>query len=445
MRPFTRLDNAFPLRRPGLALLSVLALSVLLRLAVAVYLGDSVPPQKDETSYSLLAARLVSGRGFSFPEDWYPFSRAGAPTAHWSFLYTGFVAAVYALVGVHPLAVRLLSAVLGGVLLPLMLYRLGRRVFPESGWLPLVAAAGAAVYAYFVLFAAQLMTETFYIAAVLASLERSLALEGAIRRAQRIPAAAAAGLGLSLGIATLLRQSILPWVAVLFLYLAWLGWRGRRLRSVVKRLGLTAGVLLAFALPFTVRNYMAYGEFLLLNSNAGYAMYSAQHPMHGVHFQAYAAAPLPADIGPRPETEAEWDQFLMRRGLEFVIAEPGRYALLSLSRLADYFMFWPAPETGTLHTIGRVGSFGLFLPLMTWGLWLSRHAWLRFRLLYLFMAFYSLLHILTWAMVRYRLPVDSILLLFAALPLSELAFRLAKWRGERVGRPAFETLSERAA
>ncbi|QLQ08012.1 MAG: hypothetical protein HZY76_19795 [Anaerolineae bacterium] len=44
----------------------------------------------------------------------------------------------------------------------------------------------------------------------------------------------------------------------------------------------------------------------------------------------------------------------------------------------------------------------------------------RFLLLYLFVAVYSLLHIFTWAMSRYRLPVDAVLLLFAALSITEI-------------------------
>ena len=51
-----------------------------------------------------------------------------------------------------------------------------------------------------------------------------------------------------------------------------------------------------------------------------------------------------------------------------------------------------------------------------------------FALLYLFIAFYSLLHIMTWAMTRYRLPVDAVLLVFAALGIGDLMDRLAARR-----------------
>ena len=45
-------------------------------------------------------------------------------------------------------------------------------------------------------------------------------------------------------------------------------------------------------------------------------------------------------------------------------------------------------------------------------------------LLVLFMSFYSLLHILTWAMTRYRLPVDAVAINFAALAIHHLMTRV---------------------
>ena len=100
-----------------------------------------------------------------------------------------------------------------------------------------------------------------------------------------------------------------------------------------------------------------------------------------------------------------------------------------LSRVADYFMFWPAAETSLVNNAGRVLSFALFLPVMIYGLWLSRVDWRRYWLLYAFMLFYSAMHILTWAMIRYRLPVDAVLLLFAALGIADLFVRMRARQG----------------
>jgi len=48
----------------------------------------------------------------------------------------------------------------------------------------------------------------------------------------------------------------------------------------------------------------------------------------------------------------------------------------------------------------------------------------------LFSLAYSALHIFTWAMPRYRLPVDAVMLSFAALGL----YQIARWLGERFNR-----------
>jgi 4-amino-4-deoxy-L-arabinose transferase-like glycosyltransferase len=452
---------------PPIWLVLILGLSVLLRVAVAFYLGDSVPVGKDENSYSQLAARLAGGYGFSFDQAWYPFTPANVPTAHWSFLYTILVGSVYAVTGIHPLAVKLIQALATAILLPWMTYRLARRIFPRSPGqerqlggevLPLLAALLAAIYLYFVLYAAMIQTEALFIIAVVWSMERAMALgeihrRGAARDEMGKDAwIAALGLGLGLGVATLLRQSILPWVAVLFAWLIWVNVRTFQRynvptfqRSNVQSLAplvLSGTVMLACILPFTLRNYRVYGNFLLLNSNAGYAMYSAQHPMHGASFGEYDAAPLPEDLAENGLNEAQWDRELMRRGIGFILAEPGRYLRLSLSRIPDYFEFWPTRDTTLLHNIGRVGSFGLFLPFMLYGIWLAvrqaragppRRGWPEILasplgLALLFMAFYSLLHILTWAMPRYRLPVDAVALPFAALGILDLIGRVPALR-----------------
>jgi hypothetical protein len=419
-------------------MLLILVSSVILRVAVAFYLGDTAdPPYKrtDQTSYHTLAVRLLQGKGYSFPDYWYPFTPPETPTAHWSFLYPPFIVPIYALFGIHPLAARVIQSILGGILLPWMVYRLARRLCPGQ---ELLAAACTAFYAFFILHAAMLMTETFYIVALLWTMERAMAL------AERPTLKQGAMLGVALGLTTLLRQSILPWVPVLLLWLIWVAWRSQQARRMLGGLAVALLILALAIAPFTIRNYLVYGEFLLLNSNAGYAMYSAQHPMHGTHFLDYTAAPMPTDLGGL--NEAQLDRMLMRRGIGFILAEPGRFLLLSLDRTINYFTFWPTPGTTLLNNIGRVGSFGLFLPFMLYGLWLalrragplrSRAEWARFlatplALVLLFMIFYSLLHILTWASPRYRLPVDAVALPFAALAINDLARRVGiARRGDR--------------
>ena len=425
----------------------MLLLSVAVRIGVALYLGDVVdapPLLTDQRSYHALAVRLTEGHGFSFASGWYPFTPAETPTAHWSFLYSLFLAGIYLLFGPHPIAARLIQAVLAGILLPWGAYRLAGRLFSERPRVPPLALAAAAGYSYFALYAATLMTESLFIICVLWSLTAALDLERALVRGEPVSTRQALSLGLSLGLATLLRQSILPWVAILFL---WLLWRGRANVRTCERVNvdvehglhrwgrtlsplIAAGVvILACILPFTLRNYRVYGRFLLLNSNTGYAMYSAQHPMHGIDFQEYGAAPLPDDLLQSDMNEAELDSELLRRGIGFVLDDPVRYVRLSWSRLLDYLSILPEPSTTPLHAVGRLVGYGLYAPFILYGLILalcSRDLRERSLLALLFMLCYSVVHVFTWAMVRYRLPVDAVAMPFVALALDDLLTRVLR-------------------
>jgi hypothetical protein len=184
-------------------------------------------------------------------------------------------------------------------------------------------------------------------------------------------------------------------------------------------------VIAVLILPWTFHNYLVFQRFVLLNTNAGFAFFWANHPVYGTQF-----APILSDGGPsysdliptelRSLNEAELDSALLGRGIGFVLADPLRYVLLSVSRLPDYFEFWPSPNSSLVSNISRVSSFGLFLPFMIYGLVASFPAWRRCSLLYVFIVFYTLIHVLSWALIRYRLPVDAVLIIFAGLAISGL-------------------------
>lgn len=409
-------------------LAAILALSVLLRAGAAFYLGNEVaeaPGATDQLSYHNLALRLLGGHGFSFGEPWWPVTKAGEPTAHWSFLYTLYVAAVYAVTAMSPLAARLVQAVIAGLLHPYLAFLLGKRLAGSSAGL--AAAALTAVYVYFVYYSGTLMTEPFYITALLGSLYLMLRLADVEGQAQWRWAAA---LGLALGITILLRQLFLLVIPFLFLWLWWVHYRRRRRLPIAATL-LAGAIVAAMILPFTIRNYARFDSFVLLNTNAGFAFYMANHPVYGTRFQPILSEQvggyqqlIPEDV--EPQDEAAMDRFFLQRGLEFVRDDPGRYLLLSLSRIPVYFTFWPSAGSGTISNLSRVASFGLMWPFMLGGLVIvllrQRAAILSHPAapLLLFAAVYTGIHILSWALIRYRLPVDAVMLIFAGVAVAEL-------------------------
>jgi 4-amino-4-deoxy-L-arabinose transferase-like glycosyltransferase len=413
-------------------LLAIVGVAVLLRVAAALMLGDTadaLPGAADQVSYDMLAQRVAAGYGFSFPTYWYPFTEPNTPTAHWSYLYTLYLAALYTLIGHHPLVARLVQSVVSGLACWLV-FRIGRRLFDER--VGLAAAALSAVYAYFVFFGAALMTQAFFILALLASLDRALAVADDPRAARW------AALGVSLGVGVLLRQTLLLYVPLL---LAWLAWATRgRLRW---RDAAGAVVLIALCIvPWTVRNYAAFDDFLLLNSNAGYFLYASNHPDQGSHFDPNFVAPLPADL--RGLGEPAIDRALARAAFGFIAADPMRFLRLSWSRAGSYFWLLPSAESSPISNLARVCSFTLAAPLMLYGLLRSRRHWRRCMPLYLYLLVDTPLHLASWSAPRYRLPSDALLMVFAGLAVVEIGTRLG-WLQAPSGAPGLETAHPTAA
>lgn len=411
-------------------LVVILACSVGLRLAAALWMGnriDLLPGIADQLSYHTLALRLLNGHGFTFGQPWWPATRAGEPTAHWSYLYTFYLWFVYKLFGPNPLVARLIQAVVVGVTMPSLVYLLGYRIFNRRA--ALIAAAWTALYPYYIYYGASLMTESFYACGLL------FALVMAVYTVDGIGQKGESGhlvrfailLGLGLGLTVLLRQVAMVLVPVVLGWLLWRRWAQRRLQDGVVQVALVALAVGMLVAPFTWYNYARFDRFVLLNTNAGFAFYLSNHPYYGTDFQPILESPtttyadlLPPDLS--GSSEAELDQELLRRGLGFVLQDPVRYLRLSFGRIADYLMFWPSQESGRLSNIARVGSFGLAVPFILAGLWLSfkDRQTVNSQAIGLLLACwigYAAVHILSWSLVRYRLPLDSLLLLFAGYTL----------------------------
>jgi hypothetical protein len=418
-------------RPPAFYLGILLAVSVLARVAAALYLGNTVqnlPGTTDQLSYHNLALRILGGYGFTFGENWWPATRAGSPTAHWSYLYTAFLTGIYALFGPNPLVARLIQAVAVGLLQPWLAYKLGGKLFnPTVG---LVAAALTGLYAYFIYYSAALMTEAFYFCAVLGVL--LLGIHWATRDPARLKFGAVLGLALTMLAAVLLRQLFLLFLPFLFLWILWM--QRKHWLKVGLRLAAAGGLLVLLILPITYFNWARFNQFVLLNTNAGYAFFWANHPIYGTQFEPILSPEkgnylqlLPKEL--KGLNEAELDTALLRRGLQFVADDPARYALLSLSRVPLYFSFWPSEDSSLISSLTRIFSFGIAWPFMLAGLILGvvrRKRSPGLGLPLLFVLVYTGIHVLSWVLVRYRLPVDAVLLPFAALALVEIAARLLK-------------------
>ena len=420
-------------------LIAIMMIAILIRIVNAVYLGNQVvelPGTADQISYHTLALRVLNGHGFTFDRPWWPATAAEAHTAHWSYLYTIYMVIVYAIFGPNPLAARLIQAISVGAAQTFLAYIIANRVFNKT--IGLAAAGVTAAYLYFIYYTGTLMTEPFYITALMAILYLAILITSKIQDTKEHHVnikfyGFAIALGISLGVAVLLRQLFILFIP--FLYL-WIFYATRKypVRYTRNTILISGFIILAMILPITVYNYLRFGQFVLLNTNAGYALFWANHPIHGTSFipilpSGTYQALIPSKL--LGLDEAALDKALLNRGLKFIFDDPVRYIMLSISRIPAYFKFWPSGESSVISNLTRVASFGIFFPFMLYGL-VRSFTFRRYEsidslissptfLLYIFIIVYTGIHLLSWALIRYRLPLDAVLLIFTGLALVDIS------------------------
>lgn len=233
---------------------------------VELALRHDLPLAGEEPQYQRYARHWALGEGAEPRDKAFPWHPLGSFT-HRPPGYTLLVGTVLRATGPDDLqSVRLLQALLdcGSLLL---LYALGIAVF--GAWTGRAAGLASAMlmarYDFLMGFVARILTETFYLFLVLASLGLAL-----LARRSRAALPAAIG-GFLLGWATITRPAALFIAPCLLVWLATVPAAQRR-----RQLALAAacGLLLAIA-PVTWRNWQLQGRFILIATNGGQVLHDS--------------------------------------------------------------------------------------------------------------------------------------------------------------------------
>ena len=390
------------------SLLLILFIALVARMAAAFYVGDTVSGLSgahDEISYSMLGQRFATGHGMTFPEPWYTWIAADAPQSYYSYTISLFLAGIYMLFGYHPLVARILMGLMSTAIVWL-LFLVGRRLFDPT--VAAIASAIAAIYAYLIFYGVTLVTETPFTLALL------IALYLAIRmRAGEVTGVGAwFTLGLVLAIAVLLRMAVIFFIPILLLWLYYAVRKETKLWLVAIPL-----VVIGLAvLPLTIRNYQLWQQFLLLEAQFGHVFWNGNHPGHLGDFHPFQVFPIPPEVL-ASNNDVLITNTLLRMGIENVLNRPVDFVMLTLTRLREFFLFWPTTDSTLSANVLRILSFGLILPFALYGFFANLRRFHELAPIYLFIVVHTGIYAVTWTMIRYRIPLDPFFILFAAYSL----------------------------
>jgi 4-amino-4-deoxy-L-arabinose transferase-like glycosyltransferase len=387
-------ERSQPAAARTLLLLTLAALTVRV---LFLLLEPATPPLADERTW-VDWARTVSSPRVSF----------SPLRTHMLFhppLYPYFLAVPLALTGSLD-AAKWVQAALSVLLVPAV-GRVGMQAFGTR--VGLGAGALAAFYPELVWFAAHFWVENLFLVLVWWGFDQLLAADV---RARTAPALAA---GVLWGLAILSRETMLYFVPVAAL---WLAWRRRAEGGWRRAAALALGAALVVA-PWTWRNWVVFRAFVPVSTAGSLNLFQGNAPLS--RQEVY-------DEVDAVRGRVEQHRFALRRGLESI---RDRQPTWIFEKLVEQMpMFWEAESMAAIHIKrgaygpvphGRAVLFALVLLLPYLALLppfvagLAGVPYDRTRVLLAgFLVYYNLLHVATHGFNRYRLPVMPVVFLFAA-------------------------------
>jgi len=393
--------------RSSRALPWILAGSVLIRAAFVLFYSEAAGnPGLDSERYTRVALNLLSGNGFA---EW-----GRHPTAFVPPLYPFFLAGCYGLFGAHPLIVKILQAVLGG-LLPWPVYKMGRLLGGERTALP--AAAVTAVYPELVVMTGYLYTETFFILLVCMFFLHLLKAFRTGRTADWVLAGAVFGFGM------LVRNLLFffPFFLLFFCLAV------RALRARIKGLLLMSLVGYALLVPWTVRNALVFHRFIPVSTSGSLEFWVGSDIARGGRFHYRETAEAVEALTAHAKSESEKGAILIRAAIGNIRANPLGYARVCLGKALRYFVqIYENVPTGAERKPNRLIVLVLafcYYPLLVLalaGFWRSRREFPKWAPITALFAYTLLLYSAMHFVPRYRIPLIPFMALFAAYGLAGL-------------------------
>jgi 4-amino-4-deoxy-L-arabinose transferase-like glycosyltransferase len=346
-------------------LLAAAAVGLVLRLAFSLGYWVNEPLTRDEVEYLSLARSLAAGQGFRYDElvrdkspD--PFGRAPGYPAFLALVGGGRVTD-----GV-PASVKIAQALVGAIGIVGIGLFAGRLAGPRAAR---AAAALAACYPPLVWYAGYALSEALFWPIALAT---AWTVDMTARADTARPDRWALAAGFVTGLAALVRAATVPF---LVLTVAWFLWRRWPRRAAAFALG----AMLVIG-PWTVRNYRAYGHFVLIATDGGVTFWTGNN----------ALQPGDGDMAANPQmklasqalrrqypglTEEQFEPIYYREAFAWIRDHPVDWLVLEARKL--FYTIVPVGPSYRLHSWryfgASVASYALVLPIAVLGaFWLGR-------------------------------------------------------------------------
>lgn len=402
---------------------SLLLFAFLLRLAFLFLAGVNAPLTGDELAYQQIAENLAGGHGFFQTNN--PFFPGQTLYAWQAPLYPLSLGVIYDLLGNNLLIAKLWGIVLSTATV-FASYDLARRVFKDTR-VSLTSGVIVAVYPGLLTNAHLLLSETlFTFLLVLAFDVFALALTQVQARRAMLWWIVC---GATWGLATLTRGITLYFAAPMALVIAWVI---ARQSHTWQRASISAALfvvsIIAVILPWSLRNYTVFNQFVLLETKGGVNFWLGNSPLTPSDFirNVWKVGVREPMLAALPRDEIERDRVGYRLGLEFVRQQPLTFLGRMPVKFADFWGFersmldvaeatvqgagWNSPAKFAADVLAALTYVVVLIAAIGGIVWSPSDSWKL--LLGGFIAYFVFAHIVIFGDGRFHLPLIPLLALY---------------------------------
>ncbi len=304
-----------------------------------------------------------------------------------------------------------------------------RRLFGNTR-APLVAAWVTALYPFLLFYQGLLLSETLFNTLLLAGIAALLWWRD---RGLRIDASLAIAC-LCFAAATMTKATLTVLPPLLLAATAWLAGAGWRRTAAI--LVAASCFYAACMSPWVIRNAVVLHAFVPFTTGSAQNLYLGNNPRNtdaGIAWDRDAEPELVARINALPDELARQRAY-SKAALDYIAEHPATFVRMAGKKFLRLWNIIPnAAEFRTgLYSIISAASFGPVLALALLSALRWRRQWRLLAPIYLVIGYFTFVHVVTIASLRYRLPIEPLLIALAAEPLSALLDRARRILARRL-------------
>jgi hypothetical protein len=183
---------------------------------------------------------------------------------------------------------------------------------------------------------------------------------------------------------------------------------------------------------WVIRNYMIFGEFILGSTIRGLAFYYSYAGDYSVFGTPQEESFWEKDYVMRKSkqmSEIESNKYLFNEAINRSLSNPKEFIIKFFIRLFKFYRIYPHrnkmyyAQSETLIILVNIFSYGIIFIFFVYSFLFLIKQFSNYVFLYLPIISFTLVHTITWAVIRYRLQIEPYMIIFSSFIIFRLIYK----------------------